>query len=273
MISQNSLLVQFPYTPKQKGELKIMPGEILEIISSDIQYNDGWYIGRNQKGLVGKFPVNYTVPLKTKESYTQSILEDREIINPLGQKERSVSGNVMSNNKTCQGNISEAGMKRTLYLEGSKEKNRAKDVERSFSSTFTAEPPFSNSKFENSDLRARQRSDTSTTVNVMDTYSNRNNYIGKESVYTSKQQSRYFHNFSKLRKLVVQDPIRKPSIKNGSNFQGSQKYSNMENNETFELLTGGFNNNEMLMSDDGSCYSCENGEIGNNVRYSEGDKG
>ncbi|OMJ27017.1 hypothetical protein AYI69_g3569 [Smittium culicis] len=47
----------------------------------------------------------------------------------------------------------------------------------------------------------------------------------------------------------------------------------MENNETFELLTGGFNNNEMLMSDDGSCYSCENGEIGNNVRYSEGDKG
>ncbi|OMJ25718.1 hypothetical protein AYI70_g710 [Smittium culicis] len=259
MPPQNSLLVQYPYIPEQKDEPKIMPEEILETISKDIQYKNGWHIGRNQEGPVGKFPANNTVPLNTKESSAKNILGDREINETVGKIDKTDSGNVRSIYKTRQKNISEAGMKRALYLQGSKEKKQEKDVERSFSSTFTAEPSFSHSTFENSDFIERQRSDTSTTVNVMDTNSDRNMYIGKESKYSSKQKSRYFNNFSKLRKLVIQDPTRKSSTKSGINFHDVHKYSNMETNEAPELFSEGFNDNEMLMSDDGSCFSYENG--------------
>ncbi|OLY82928.1 hypothetical protein AYI68_g2942 [Smittium mucronatum] len=68
-------LVKYPYIPERQDELKILPNEVLEILKDDSQYKDGWFTGRNKAGQVGKFPINFTVPIKFNSYTTKNSLK------------------------------------------------------------------------------------------------------------------------------------------------------------------------------------------------------
>lgn len=49
------------YTKRMEDELDIRPGDKIQVITGDDEYNDGWYFGRNLRtGEEGLYPVNFT---------------------------------------------------------------------------------------------------------------------------------------------------------------------------------------------------------------------
>lgn len=64
-------------------ELSFQKGDVIEVIETDHEYNDGWYTGRNPKGEIGIFPVNFTSKEAIAESNrTSSGSIDEKLLEP-----------------------------------------------------------------------------------------------------------------------------------------------------------------------------------------------
>ncbi|KAJ8663700.1 hypothetical protein O0I10_000949 [Lichtheimia ornata] len=62
------VLVTHNFDAKQNDEISIRAGETIQVIEKDDAFLDGWWRGRNARGQVGLFPVNYTVPQQSSPS-------------------------------------------------------------------------------------------------------------------------------------------------------------------------------------------------------------
>ena len=57
------------YTKRMEDELDIKPGDKIQVITRDEEYNDGWYFGRNLRtGEEGLYPVNFTQVINIERS-------------------------------------------------------------------------------------------------------------------------------------------------------------------------------------------------------------
>ncbi|KAI9317750.1 hypothetical protein BX666DRAFT_2154550 [Dichotomocladium elegans] len=55
-----TVYVSHSFEAKESDEITINKGEIVQVIEKDDVYKDGWWRGRNARGEIGLFPVNYT---------------------------------------------------------------------------------------------------------------------------------------------------------------------------------------------------------------------
>lgn len=73
------VLVTHNFDAKENDEISIRAGETIQVIEKDEAFLDGWWRGRNARGQVGLFPVNYTVPLQQQQqpSSSSAMMPDR----------------------------------------------------------------------------------------------------------------------------------------------------------------------------------------------------